>query len=157
MVLCYIPKIILQRTLEGYKSALYIIYGIGIILLADLWVSGKTTKGHQVWLRRSINRVCQSWQKQWFWWFWTLLAALAITLRFRWVRGYYCMWGCIFIVPTRIKLQVWYILLAWEVMSANVIFGDFGYWRLEVKNRVFGFAELRTVKGPKRHPDLGGP
>jgi len=37
------------------------------------------------------------------------------------------------------------------------LFGDFGYmegWRS--KNRVFCFAKLRTVIGPKRCPDLGG-
>ena len=46
MVLCYIPKVVLERTLEGYKSALYVISGLGMILLADLLVPSQTTKEH---------------------------------------------------------------------------------------------------------------
>ena len=38
-----------------------------------------------------------------------------------------------------------------------VFFGDFGdIGGCRSKNRVFGFAELRTVISPKRRPDLGG-
>ena len=41
--------------------------------------------------------------------------------------------------------------------QSYVFFGDFSdIGGCRSKNRVFGFAELRTVIGPKRRPDLGG-
>ena len=41
--------------------------------------------------------------------------------------------------------------------QSYVFFGDFSdIGGCRSKNRVFGFAELWTVIGPKRRPDLGG-
>ena len=40
--------------------------------------------------------------------------------------------------------------------QSYVFFGDGDTGGCRSKNRVFGFAELRTVIGPKRRPDLGG-
>ena len=40
--------------------------------------------------------------------------------------------------------------------QSYVFFGDGDTGGCRSKNRVCGFAELRTVIGPKRRPDLGG-